>query len=136
VLSTEYTGLKVKGIKQVACLHRTRELLKQEKVEEETVFLITNIEQDKLDAKSFMELKREYWSIENKLHYRKDLVFNEDRSTIRAKHGPENMSNLRNFAIGFLMSNKVKNVKRCVDNIKYRNPADFHDFLFGYKIAA
>lgn len=135
-LSTKNTGLKFEGIKQIACLYRKRELIKQQKTEEETVFLITNIEDKHLSAESFMELKREYWAIENKLHYRKDLVFNEDRSTIRKKHEPENMSNLRNFACSLFMASKVKNVKRCVDNIKYRDPAKFHSFLFGYKMAA
>ena len=66
-----------------------------------------------------MNLKRSYWDVENKLHYRKDFVFGEDRSTIRAKHGPQNMASLRNFAIGFLLANKIGNVKRCVENLKH-----------------
>jgi len=100
-------------------LHRKREVLKPGKVEEETIFLITNRRYEELDVQSFLDLKQEYWAIENKLHYRKDFVFGEDRSTIRAKRGPENMSNLRNFAIGLLMANNVGNVKRCVENIRY-----------------
>jgi len=86
--------------------------------------LITNLAFEQLDAEAFMELKRSYWSIENKLHYRKDFVFGEDRSTIRKKHGPQNMSTLRNFAIGFLMVNDITNVKRCVENLQH-NPLAF-----------
>jgi len=124
-LATHNMKLEIDGIKQVARLYREREILKSGKVETEEVFLITNMHYNELDEQGFSDLKREYWAIENKLHYRKDFVFGEDRSTIRVRYGPENMSNLRNFAIGLLMANNVKNVKRCVENIRYQNPAHF-----------
>ena len=121
--------LEIDGITQVARLYRKREMLKSGKVEEEEVFLITNKRYEEFDVHQFLDLKREYWAIENKLHYRKDFVFGEDRSTIRAKNGPENMSFLRNFAIGLLMANNVTNVKRCVDNIRYGTASQFHSSL-------
>lgn len=119
VLATHETELLFPSINQVARLKRTREILKWGKKEEEEVFLITNLGYDELDAEGFLRLKRSYWAIENKLHYRKDLVFGEDRSTIQAEHGPQNMSTLRNFAVGFLLANGVGNVKRCVDNLQH-----------------
>ena len=102
-------------------------MLKTGKASEETVFLITNLDHLQADAQRLFELKREYWSIENKLHYRKDLVFGEDRSTIRKGHGPENMSALRNFAISFLMANNIGNVKRCVENMQHDPSSRFHN---------
>jgi hypothetical protein len=105
-------------------------ILKTGKIEKDEVFLITNMPLEELDVTGFLSLKREYWAIENKLHYRKDFVFGEDRSTIRAKNGPENMSSLRNFAVGLLMANHVDNVKRCVDNIKYGSSVEFHSAFF------
>jgi len=125
-LATHSSKLEIAGIKQVARVYRRREILKSGKIEEEETFLITNMHRDEIDEEEFLALKREYWAIENKLHYRKDFVFGEDRSTIRAKHGPENMSFLRNFAIGLLTVNKVTNVKRCVDNIRYGSASQFH----------
>ena len=83
--------------------------------------MITNLSDDELDAGEFLRLKRSYWAIENQLHYRKDLVFNEDRSTIRAGYGPQNMSALRNFAVGLMLASGIGNVKRCVDNLQH-NP--------------
>jgi predicted transposase YbfD/YdcC len=111
-------------------LNRTREICKSGKITTESVYLITNLTIDQADAAQIMNLKREYWAIENKLHYRKDFVFGEDRSTIRAKFGPQNMATLRNFAISFLMANSVDNVKRCVDNFKYQRPLDLYAALF------
>ena len=111
-------------------MYRRREVLKTGKIQQDTVFLITNLDCQKASAERLLELKRQYWEIENKLHYRKDFVFNEDRSTIRAEHGPENMSTLRNFVISLLMANNIDNVKRCVDNLRYSCAAEVHQALF------
>ena len=129
-LATDGTQLLFDGIKQVAKLYRRREVIKTGKVQKETVFIITNLSHKEASAEKLMQLKRQYWEIENKLHYRKDFVFGEDRSTIRAGHGPENMSTLRNFAISLLMANKVDNVKRCVDNLRYQSASRFSQELF------
>lgn len=126
VLATHNTSLPFKGVKQVARLHRKRDILKNGKSTEETLYLITNLDHNQADPKQLLELKREYWSIENKLHYRKDFVFGEDRSTIRKGHGPENMSALRNFAVSLLMANNVANVKRCVENMQYEPTRHFY----------
>lgn len=130
VIETSNSELNFKGIQQIAKLQRKRTIIKSDKTSEEEIFLITNLSVNEADAERLMFLKRDYWSIENKLHYRKDFVFGEDRSTIRAEHGPENMAALRNFANSLLMANNVDNVKRCVDNFKYQNPVKLHKSLF------
>lgn len=119
VLATTHTEVAFPDVKQIALLHREREVVKTGKKSSEDVYLITDIDFDKLDAEKFAKLKRGYWDIENKLHYRKDFTFGEDRSTIRAGHGPQNMSTLRNFAIGLLSALGIENVKRCVDNLQH-----------------
>ena len=119
VISTDKTILTFPGVQQVARLHRIREVLKYNKKSEETVYLFTNIPFSDLNEHQFLQLHRSYWAIENKLHYRKDFTFGEDRSTIRAKDGPQNMATLRNFAIGLMLRNKIDNVKRCVENLQH-----------------
>lgn len=118
-LATHNTDLLFPGVNQVALVTRTREDLKYGKVNHETLFLITNLAYDKLGPAELLQLKRDYWAVENKLHYRKDFVFGEDRSTIRKGHGPQNMATLRNFALGLLLANGIGNVKRCVDNLQH-----------------
>ena len=125
-LATHNTRLLFKGVKQIARLRRRREVLKTGKVFKEEIFIITNMDCAQADAERLLFLKRDYWQIENKLHYRKDFVFGEDRSTIRVGHGPENMSALRNFVVSLLMVNKVGNVKRCVDNLRYGPASAVH----------
>ena len=108
-------------MQQVAILLRTRESLSTGKTTKEIVHLITSLDHNKCSAKRLLELKRQYWDVENKLHYIKDFVFGEDRSTIRALHGPQNMSALRNLAVSIYSASGIGNIKRFVDNIKYDN---------------
>ena len=42
------------------------------------------------------------WGIENRLHWRWDVVFDEDRHQLRTRNGPEIMAALRNLAIGLI----------------------------------
>lgn len=119
VLNTAKIKLTFPGVQQAALLHRERQIVSSGKTNKEDVFLITDLEWPLLDAREFFRLKRKYWDIENKLHYRKDFVFGEDRSTIRALHGPRNMSTLRNFSVGLLTCLGVVNIKRCVDNLRH-----------------
>lgn len=123
---------------QIARIERKREVLISGKIEEETLFIITNIPDTEATPERLLTLKRQYWEIENLLHYRKDFVFEEDRSTIRAGHGPENMSALRNFVVSLLMANNITNVKRCVAHLRYADPSEFCNALLSpqYKLAA
>ena len=45
---------------------------------------------------------RGHWSIENKVHWVRDVTYDEDRSQIRTGTGPQVMAALRNAAIGAL----------------------------------
>jgi hypothetical protein len=117
-------------VQQVAVLHRKRENLSTGKTSQELVYLITNAPPEELSPKQLLELKRSYWDIENKLHYIKDNTFGEDRSTIRARFGPQNMSALRNLAVSIFRAAGVPNIKRWVDNLKH-NPSWFLQLAFG-----
>lgn len=49
-----------------------------------------------------LELNRGHWGIENRLHWVRDVTYDEDRSQIRTANGPPMMACLRNFAISVL----------------------------------
>ena len=50
----------------------------------ETVYLISSLSLDQLDALGLLRLKRGYWVIESKLHHALDISLDEDRSRVRA----------------------------------------------------
>jgi predicted transposase YbfD/YdcC len=55
-------------------------------------------------------LVRGQWSIENRLHWVRDVTFDEDRSRVRKGAGAQAMAALRNLAIGLLRLAGAKNI--------------------------
>jgi predicted transposase YbfD/YdcC len=53
---------------------------------------------------------RGHWNIENKVHWVRDVTYDEDRSQIRTGTGPQVMAALRNAAIGALRLAGVTNI--------------------------
>lgn len=53
-------------------------------------------------VQKFAQRVRSHWHIENKLHWRLDVIMDEDTAHIRVNHGPENMAVLRHMAINLL----------------------------------
>ena len=49
----------------------------------ETVYLISSLTLEQLDARGWLQLKRGYWVIESRLHQALDLSLDEDRSRVR-----------------------------------------------------
>ncbi len=45
---------------------------------------------------------RGHWAIEDRLHWIRDVIYDEDRSQIRTARGPRVMGTLRNLAISIL----------------------------------
>jgi len=45
---------------------------------------------------------RSHWSIENKIHWVRDVTFSEDSSRVRTDHRPRIMATLRNLVIGLI----------------------------------
>jgi len=57
---------------------------------------------------TFAQRVRSHWHIENKLHWRLDVIMDEDTAHIRVDHGPENMAVLRHMAINLLKQEPSK----------------------------
>jgi len=51
---------------------------------------------------------RAHWGIENQLHWRLDVVFNEDKSCIRNDNAAQNMDIMRKWALNILHKAKTK----------------------------
>jgi predicted transposase YbfD/YdcC len=51
-----------------------------------------------------------HWSIENRLHWVRDVSFDEDRSQVRTAHGPQVMAALGNLAITALRLSGATNI--------------------------
>ncbi|MFC4715801.1 transposase [Glutamicibacter bergerei] len=61
---------------------------------------------------------RGHWSIENGLHWRRDVTWNEDKSQVRTGHAPRVMATLRNIAITILKQLGHNNVAKATRKIR------------------
>jgi predicted transposase YbfD/YdcC len=56
----------------------------------------------RLPPKRMLEVTRAHWSVENQLHWRLDVVFNEDDARTRKNYAPQNLGVLRRIALDIL----------------------------------
>jgi predicted transposase YbfD/YdcC len=69
----------------------------------EVAYFVTSLSRERADAARLLHLIRRHWgAIENGLHWVRDEVLGEDRSTIRRGHAPQNWAALRNAALNWL----------------------------------
>ena len=68
----------------------------------ETGYGITSVGRRKGGARRFLRLNREYWGIENGLHWVRDVTFEEDRSQVRSGAAPQVCAGLRSLGIALL----------------------------------
>jgi predicted transposase YbfD/YdcC len=69
---------------------------------EEVRYGITSLPATVAIPQRLLKLKRGHWTIENCLHYVKDVTMGEDRSTVHTDNGPKIMAALRNTAVSLL----------------------------------
>ncbi|HQT95977.1 MAG TPA: ISAs1 family transposase [Thermoanaerobaculaceae bacterium] len=101
-LSTALRGRRLfPHIEQVFRLERERED-RHGRRQREVVFGITSLGYEQADEATLLHLIREHWTIENRVHYVRDVTFDEDRSRVRTGSGPRVMATLRNLAIGLI----------------------------------
>jgi predicted transposase YbfD/YdcC len=66
------------------------------------VYAVTSLTHAQASPARLADLIRGHWTIENGLHYVRDVTFAEDVSQVRTGTGPQVMACLRNLAIGAL----------------------------------
>ena len=61
-----------------------------------------------LSAERFNEVVRSHWGVENRLHWRLDVVMNEDQDRTRLGNGPHNLAVLRHMALNVMQKEGSK----------------------------
>lgn len=90
------------GIENIGMVERERRV--GAKIEQETRYYINRGD---THVREFSNHVRSHWSIENRLHWRLDVIFNEDGAHLRVDHAPENMAIIRHIAINLLTSERT-----------------------------
>ncbi|WP_172894136.1 ISAs1 family transposase [Micromonospora purpureochromogenes] len=105
------TGIDFPHAAQALQIRRRRRRLDQPKrFTTETVYAITDLLVHQARPAQLASWIRGHWSIENRVHWVRDVTYDEDRSQIRTGTGPQVMAALRNAAIGALRQAGVTNI--------------------------
>lgn len=76
----------------------------------EVVYLITSADHHAAPPATLAAWIQGHWGIENRLHWVRDVTFDEDRSQVRTGNSPQVMATLRSTAISLLRLTGVENI--------------------------
>jgi hypothetical protein len=76
----------------------------------ETSYIITSLSPQQATPAQLLALVRGHWGIENRLHWVRDVTFDEDRCQIRTGAAPQVVAALRNLVIGLLRFCQARNI--------------------------
>jgi predicted transposase YbfD/YdcC len=83
------------------------------------VFIITSLDAREAAPAHIAGYARGHWTIENKVHWVRDVTFREDASRIRTGARPRVMATLRNLAIGLIRQAGYTKIAATIRKIKY-----------------
>ena len=92
--------VQLPGAGQIAQIRRT--VTRAGKKTVEVVYVITSADHQTGPPATLASWVQRHWAIENKLHWVRDVTYDEDRSQVRTGHTPQIMATLRNTAISLL----------------------------------
>lgn len=92
------------GVAQVFKLERRTICLATGEVRHEVVYGLTSLAAEKAPPKRLLSLIRQYWGIENGLHYRRDKSLHEDATRTRNPNLAQNLATLNNLVVGLALT--------------------------------
>jgi len=112
----------------------------------ETVYLISSLTLEQLNAQSWLKLKRGYWVIESRLHHALDVSLDEDRSRVRNPNAALILGLFRRLAVSIAQAaiaqaqtKKTRwTVRRYQQRFAHRNggPERLHALVFANQPAS
>jgi predicted transposase YbfD/YdcC len=83
------------------------------------VFIITSLDAREAAPVHLAGYVRGQWTIENKVHYVRDVTFREDASRVRTGPRPRIMATLRNLAVGLIRQAGYTKIAATIRKIKH-----------------
>ncbi|MGW3426309.1 ISAs1 family transposase [Streptomyces phaeochromogenes] len=91
------TGLLFPYAAQVLRIQRRRRLYGAKKWSSETVYAITDLTAEEANAAKIASWARGHWTVENTVHWVRDVVFGEDKSKVRTRNAPAVLAAVRDL---------------------------------------
>jgi predicted transposase YbfD/YdcC len=111
---TVATGIVFPHARQAIQITRKTRKPHSKKWKTEVVYAVTSLAADQATAADLAAWIRGHWSIENRLHWVRDVTYDEDRSQVRTGNAPRVMASLRNLAISILRIAGITNIAQAI----------------------
>lgn len=108
------------GAEQVFAIERCITHKKSGKTSCEVVCGVTSLPPDQANAATLLELVRAHWGIENRSHWIRDVLWQEDQGRAHTGHLPQVLATFRNLALPLLRrihpTNLAHAARKCAAN--------------------
>jgi predicted transposase YbfD/YdcC len=101
------------ALQAIQITRKTRKL-NSKKWRTEVVYAVTSLTAAQATDAELAACIRSHWCVENRLHWVRDVTFDEDRSQIRTGNGPRAMASLRNLAISLIRLAGASNIAQAL----------------------
>jgi hypothetical protein len=121
-------------LQQVCRLERHRTLLRHGQVVRravEVTYAITSVPPARANAARLLRWLRGHWAIENRLHWVRDVTWDEDRSPVRTGAAPQAFAACRNLALALLRRRGYTNIAAALRTHAGRPQTAVHLVLSG-----
>jgi predicted transposase YbfD/YdcC len=98
------------GLQQVFRVERIIWHGKQQRRTREVVYGMTGLSPQQASPEKLLKRIREYWGIENGLHYRRDVTFREDGTRLTLGRSGHSMAIINNIVIGLCLRHNFTNI--------------------------
>jgi predicted transposase YbfD/YdcC len=116
------------GVATIGVLHRTGTRTGKDGTAHQIDETIGLLSSRTLTAEEVATHLRNHWCIENNLHWTKDVVFDEDKHTLRRGNAPQVMSWLRSMCISLFNALKLRSISDTIHNLE-KSPKLLEQFL-------
>jgi hypothetical protein len=89
-------------VAQVLRVRRQRIDVRTGAIAEDVTYAVTSLPPARADARRLLALLRGHWTIENRLHWVRDVTFAEDRCPIRRGAAPQAVAACRNLVLALV----------------------------------
>lgn len=113
-VATVQAGIPFPHARQAIQIIRKTQRGNDTKSTTEVAYAVTSLPPEQARAVDLAGWVRGHWSIENRLHWVRDVTLDEDRSQIRTGNGPRVMASIRNLVISMLRLDGATNIAQAL----------------------
>lgn len=109
-------------VTRTARTRKGKRRIRTQKRTSETAYIITSLSAREAAPEHLAAYIRCHWTIENKVHWVRDVTLGEDASKVRAGSRPRVLATLRNLAIGLIRQAGYTSIAATIRDLKYDTP--------------